>query len=149
MQIAESMPSALCTIALRSDLNAYALHGSGFNKFKSSSQGHQHTLTVIDRLMSYTWCITLYTNDADEVVHAYLVHEYSKFCRSHKICQIMVLSSRIHCSWNLLPIWEWNRYLVPFIILKATGTLKMYISFWRHAYRSMSPLNLDGIKWLI
>ena len=36
-------------------------------------------------LVSYTWCILLYTREADEVVHVYLDHIYSKLGDSHKI----------------------------------------------------------------
>ena len=54
-------------------------------KFKSSPQGHQYALTVIDMLMNCSWCIALYTEETDVVVHAYLVHIYSMFSWSQKI----------------------------------------------------------------
>ena len=46
-------------------------------KFKPSSQGHQYALTVNDMLTNYTWCMLLFTEEADKVVHAYLVNVYS------------------------------------------------------------------------
>ena len=33
--------------------------------FEPSPQGHQYTLTVIDVLTNYTWCIPLFTKEAD------------------------------------------------------------------------------------
>ena len=35
--------------------------------------------------MNYTCCIVLFTKEADEVVHAYLVNVYSKSGASHRI----------------------------------------------------------------
>ena len=55
------------------------------SKFLVLPQGHQYTLTVIDILMNYTWCIQPNTKEAAEVVHTYSVHTYSKFGRLHKI----------------------------------------------------------------
>ena len=53
--------------------------------FKSLPQRHQYALTVIDMLNNCTWCILLYTKEADKVMHAYLFQVYSKFGRSHKM----------------------------------------------------------------
>ena len=53
-------------------------------KFKTLSQGHQFTLTIIDMLTYYTWCLLLFIK-ADKVGHEYLVNGYSKFDGSHKI----------------------------------------------------------------
>ena len=53
--------------------------------FKLSSQEHQYVLIYIDMLMNYTWCIWLFTKEADKVVHAYLVNVYSKFGGLYKI----------------------------------------------------------------
>ena len=39
-------------------------------------QGHQYVPTVIDMLMNYTWCVKLNTEEADELVHTYLVNIY-------------------------------------------------------------------------
>ena len=36
-------------------------------------------------LTNYTWCIPLFTKEADKVVHAYLVNVYSKFGGQHKV----------------------------------------------------------------
>ena len=72
-------------------------------KFKPSPQWDQYILIVIDMLNNYTWCITLFTKEADKVVHAYLVNEYSTF---GGFCQIMVLNFRICCLHKLLPFWE-------------------------------------------
>ena len=54
-------------------------------KFKLSFQGNQYTLTVIHILRNYTLCIPMYTKDGYEMVHASLVHIYSKCGRSHKV----------------------------------------------------------------
>ena len=54
-------------------------------KFKLSPEGHQYALTVIYMLTNYTWCILLFTKEADEAVHAVLVNVYFKFGRSLKI----------------------------------------------------------------
>ena len=54
-------------------------------KFKESPQGHYFVLIVMDMLTYYTWCIPLCTKDADEVLHAYQLNVYSKFCGYHKI----------------------------------------------------------------
>ena len=53
--------------------------------FKLLPQGHQSALTVIDMLMNYTWCIWLFTEESDKVVHARLINMYSRFGGSHKI----------------------------------------------------------------
>ena len=53
--------------------------------FKPSPQGHQYVLTVINMITNCTWCMLLFTKETNEVVHAYLVHMYSKFCGSHEI----------------------------------------------------------------
>ena len=34
--------------------------------------------------MNYTWCISLWTKEVDDVVHAYMVNVYSKFGVSQK-----------------------------------------------------------------
>ena len=36
-------------------------------------------------LPKYTWCILLYTKEADEVVYTYLVNIYSTFGGSHTV----------------------------------------------------------------
>ena len=53
--------------------------------FKLSPQGHQYALNIIDMLMYFTWCIPLFTKEADKVVYAYLVNVYSMFGGSHTI----------------------------------------------------------------
>ena len=107
-------------------------------KFKLLHQGHQYALTVIDMLTNYTWCILLFTKEADEVVYTYLVHMYSKFCGLHKILS----DNDTEFKNKFLPLSEWNRYSVPLIILKAVSALTMYVTFWRCTYDNMSPLNL-------
>ena len=47
-------------------------------KSKPSPQRHQYALTVCDMLMNYIWCIPLFTKEADEAVHDYLVNGYSE-----------------------------------------------------------------------
>ena len=54
-------------------------------KFKPLPQGHQYALVLIDVLANYTWCIALYTKEADKEAHVYLVNIYSKFGGLHKI----------------------------------------------------------------
>ena len=54
-------------------------------KFKLPPHGQQYALTAGDILTNYTWCILLFTKQADEVVHAYLVNVYSKFDGLHKV----------------------------------------------------------------
>ena len=53
------------------------------DKFKLFPQGYQYTITVIDLMINYTWCIPLHATE-DEVVHTYLVNVYSTFGGSHK-----------------------------------------------------------------
>ena len=55
-------------------------------KFKPVPQGHLYTLTVINMLMNYAWCIQLHTKEAVEFVYTYLVNAYSNFGGSHKFC---------------------------------------------------------------
>ena len=110
------------------------------SKFKSLLQEHQYALTVADMLSHYTWRILICTKGAEEVVYIYLVHIYFEFGSLHKI---------FSCFHKLLPLWEWNRYLVPLIILRALDALRRYIAFRTHAWGSMSPLNLHGMKWFI
>ena len=54
-------------------------------KFKPSYEGHQYALTVINMLANYKWCILLFTKEAKELVHTYLVNVYSKSGGPHKI----------------------------------------------------------------
>ena len=54
-------------------------------KFRLLPQSHQCALTTIDMLMNYTWYVSLYTKEPDEVVCTYLVNIYSKFGGAHKI----------------------------------------------------------------
>ena len=44
-------------------------------KFKPSLYWYQYALTVIDILTNYTWCILLFTKEA-QMVHTYAVHMF-------------------------------------------------------------------------
>ena len=54
-------------------------------KFKLSPLRHKYSLTVIDIWMKLTWCIPLFTKQADEVVHGHIVNVYSKFAGLYQI----------------------------------------------------------------
>ena len=77
-----------CYAQLHFEVPSMPMHFSVMDligKFKLVPQGHQNTLTVIDILMNYTWCIPLFAIEADIVVHVYLVNVYSKFGGLHQI----------------------------------------------------------------
>ena len=75
--------------------------------FEVSPQGHQYALTVIDMLMNSTWCMLLFTKEANEVLHAYLVSVYSTFSGSHMILSDSTtefkskLFTQVACTWGM------------------------------------------------
>ena len=79
VQMTESAPSTLCSITNRSlSMPMHFIVMDLIGKVKSLPQEYQYTLTVRDMLTNHPWCILIYTKEADKVVHAYLVHIYSK-----------------------------------------------------------------------
>ena len=56
--------------------NGFQCKGGLIYKFKLLPQGHQYALTIIDILMYYTWCITIYNKEADEVMLTYVVNMF-------------------------------------------------------------------------
>ena len=53
--------------------------------YPPSARGHRYALTVICMLTGYTFCITLKTKTAAEVVKAYIDKIYAKFGGSIKM----------------------------------------------------------------
>ena len=116
--------------------------------FKPLSQGHQYVLTVFDMWTKYTWYIPLFTREADEVLHAYLVHMVSTFGGSYKILSGNSTELKNKFSCRLLPLWEWNSYSFP-NIFKAKGTLRMYLTSWGQAYSVTGILLVLGMQTLV
>ena len=89
-------------------------------------------------LTNYTWCIPTYTKEAGEVVHTFLDNIYSKFGGSHKI-----LSDNETEFKNTI----FAQVALDLLnTLKATDTLKMFITFLRHIHINISLMNLHGMK---
>ena len=75
----QSAPSVVFTFPVRSALEPiHFIVMDLIGTFKLSYQGHKNVLTAVDVLTNYTWSTPLFTNEAAEVVHVYLVHMYSK-----------------------------------------------------------------------
>ena len=70
---------------------------------------------------------TIYKKKNDEVGYAYLVNVFSTFGSLQKILSDNGTQFKNKLFGQVLPLWEQNRYSVTIIILKAMGTLKLYI----------------------